>query len=36
MEEDDYIVAKWAQADVETLYSLLNIEQVEILETVKQ
>jgi hypothetical protein len=24
MEEEDYIIAKWAQEDVETLYSLLN------------
>jgi hypothetical protein len=24
MEEDDYINAKWAQEDVETLYNLLN------------
>jgi hypothetical protein len=22
--EEDYIIAKWAQGDVETLYSLLN------------
>jgi hypothetical protein len=24
MEEEDYIIAKWAQEDVETLYNLLN------------
>jgi hypothetical protein len=24
LEEEDYIIAKWAQEDVETLYSLLN------------
>jgi len=25
MEEEDYIIVKWAQEDVETLYSLINI-----------
>ena len=24
MEEDDYIIATWAQEDVDTLYNLLN------------
>ena len=24
MEEEDYIIATWAQEDVETLYSLIN------------
>jgi hypothetical protein len=24
MEEEDYIIAKWVQEDVETLYNLLN------------
>jgi hypothetical protein len=24
MEEENYIIAKWAQEDVETLYNLLN------------
>jgi hypothetical protein len=24
MEEEDYIIAKWAQEDVEALYNLLN------------
>jgi hypothetical protein len=24
LEEEDYIIAKWAQEDVETLYNLLN------------
>jgi hypothetical protein len=24
MEEEDYVIAEWAQEDVETLYSLLN------------
>jgi hypothetical protein len=24
LEEEDYIIAKWAQKDVETLYNLLN------------
>jgi hypothetical protein len=24
MEEEDYVIAKWEQEDVETLYSLLN------------
>jgi hypothetical protein len=24
MEEEDYILAKWAQEDVETFYNLLN------------
>ena len=24
LEEEDYIIVKWAQEDVETLYSLIN------------
>jgi hypothetical protein len=31
MEEEDYIIAKWAQEDVETLYKLLN-KQIKLLE----